>query len=65
MNKSIKLSKLNDRFNKVAFRIEAIEDCISNCIGLNKSTLSYENKLYDLELKQYEIQLKIENLGGI
>ena len=53
MNKSIKLSKLNDRFNKVAFRIEAIEDCISNCIDLNKSTLSYENKLYDLELKQY------------
>ena len=65
MSKSIKLSNLNDQFNKVAFRIEAIEDRISNCIDLNKSTLSYENTLYKLELKQYEIQLKIESLGGI
>ena len=65
MNKSIKLSKLNDQFENVSFKIESIEDRISNCIDLNKSTLSYENTLYKLELKQYEIQLKIESLGGI
>ena len=62
---SSKLSKLNDQFENVSFKIESIEDRISNCIDLNKSTLGHENTLYRLELKQYEIQLKIESLGGI
>ena len=57
-----KLQKLNQRFEIVTLQLEKLEIKKDKYISLDKDTSYIEDKIYNLEDKQYEIQLKIEAL---
>lgn len=59
---SIKLKKLHDRFETVTLQLENLEIKRDVLIKNDKNTCFIDDKIYDLEDKQYQIQLKIEEL---
>lgn len=57
-----RLQKLEVKFESVTLQLEKYQIKRDKYIKLNKSTFSLDNKIEDLECKQYEIQNKIEEL---
>ena len=57
-----RLKKLHDKFETVTLQLEKLELKRDELIKLDKCTFKVDDKIYDLEDKQYEIQLEIEQL---
>ncbi len=56
----LKLNKLHDKFQKVCFKIEALEIKRDALIEANKSSYRVEDAIYELEIEQSEINEDIE-----
>jgi hypothetical protein len=60
-----KLVNLNKRFETVTLQLEKLEIKRDELILLDKDTSSLEDKIYNLEDIQYQIQCKIEDLENL
>jgi hypothetical protein len=56
------IDKLNNQFESVTLQLENTEIKRDKLIDEDKDTFFLDEKIYKLEDKQYQIQLKIEKL---